>query len=160
MNIRFKQFVSVCSIATVLLLGASTALSADNTASEVKIEEIDLNQSSNQPSDSTTNQENAGELWDQTKLKTGEAASAAAEYSKVQGTRILEGSKEGLAKGADAVTTGSKKAWDATKEASNKAVDYTVEKASELGEAISETLSDDSSDASVTDRSVGSAQTE
>ncbi len=149
---RPKQFVSVCSIFTALLLVASWPLSADSTTADVKVEEIDLNQPSNQ--------DQAEELWDQTKRKTAEAASAAAEYSKVQGTRILEGSKQGLAKGADAVATGSKKAWDATKEAGSKAVDYTVEKATEVGEAISESFNNEDADPDVTERSVETSQTD
>jgi hypothetical protein len=118
----------------------------------VQVEEIYLNQPSNQ--------EQAEELWDQTKRKTTEAASAAAEYSKVQGTRILEGSKQGLAKGADAVATGSQKAWDATTEAGSKAVDYTVEKAAEVREAISDSYSSEDADPGVTERSVETTQTD
>lgn len=152
MNKRLKQFVSVCSIYIVPLLAAALPLSADSASEMVQVEEIDLNQPSNQ--------EQAEELWDQTKRKTTEAASAAAEYSKVQGTRILEGSKQGLAKGADAVATGSQKAWDATTEAGSKAVDYTVEKAAEVREAISDSYSSEDADPGVTERSVETTQTD
>lgn len=152
MNKRLKQFVSVCSIFTALLLAAALPLSADSASGEVQVEEIDLNQPSNQ--------EQAEDLWDQTKRKTTEAASAAAEYSKVQGTRILEGSKQGLAKGAETVAIGSQKAWDATKEAGSKAADYTVEKATEVGEAVSESFSSEDAEPGVTERSIETTQTD
>ncbi len=142
-NKAIKQFVSVCSIA--LWLGIPSVSYPQDSA--VEIEEIDLNQPSNE------NQ--AEDLWDQTKQKTGEAA----EYFKVEGTRILDSSKEGLAKGTDAVVTGSKKAWDATKEASSKAVDYTVKKTNQAGEAISDTFnSEPQDDVPVTERNTDTSQ--
>ena len=132
------------------MLTIPLAWSADDDAAKIPVEEIEVN---------TTSESNTSEdLWDQTKRKTGEAASAAAEYSEVQGTKILEGTKEGLAKGADAVATGSKKAWDATKEAGAKAADYTVEKANEVGEAISEAFNNENIDAEVSDKSVNSPE--
>ena len=130
------------------MLTGPIAISSDDTTAKVPVEEIEINK---------TPESGASEdLWDQTKRKTGEAASAAAEYTEVQGTKILEGTKQGLAKGADAVATGSKKAWDATKEAGAKAADYTVEKATEVGEVISETFNNEKIDAEVSDKSVNS----
>ena len=150
MNIPANQFVSVCSIYAVLALSVPLESSADDTTANIPVEEIEVN---------TTSESNTSEdLWDQTKRKTSETASAAAEYSEVQGTKILEGTKQGLAKGADAVATGSKKAWDATKEAGAKAADYTVEKATEVGEAISETFNSENIDADVSDKSVNSPE--
>lgn len=151
MNKPTLQFVSVCSICIALLLTGPIALSSDDTATNVPVEEIEINKNS----ESGTSED----LWDQTKRKTSEAASAAAEYTEVQGTKILEGTKQGLAKGADAVATGSKKAWDATKEAGTKAADYTVEKATEVGDAISETFNNENIDAEVSDKSVNSPET-
>lgn len=135
-----------------MLVAAALPLSANSTSGEVQVEEIDLNQPSNQ--------EQAEDLWDQTRRKTTEAANAAAEYTKVQGTRILEGGKQGLAKGADAVATGSQKAWDATKEAGSKAANYTVEKATEVGEAISESLSSAGAEPGFTERSIETNQSD
>ena len=121
---------------------------SDQATTKVIVEEI----STGTPS----NTENAEDLWGQTKKKTQEAAGSAAEYSKVQGTRALEATKDGVAKGADlvekgadAVAAGSKKAWDATVDTSEKAwdatvdttkkaVDYTQDKASKVGASVAD----------------------
>ncbi len=140
---NFIPLLVALYIALAIFLAAPGVQANEST---VVVEEIDLSQ----PSNATK----AAELWDQTKQKTGEAASTAAEFTKVQSTRALQATKQGIAKGANAVSTGSKKAWKATKEATHTAVEYTSEKAVQAGHAISKALSSDKGGVPVTERSV------
>ncbi len=152
-----KSLLRTVSILTAIMsMIGMASLAAGQENSTVVVEEIPVNQ--------PDNAEKAAELWDQTKQKTGEAAGTAAEFSKVQGTRALEATKRGAAKGADlavqgaeAVADGSKKAWDATKEATGKAVEFTAEKAKEVGAAVSSALESDGSGAPVSERSIDAA---
>lgn len=156
MKVNSALIRTLSVITAVLVMVGLSSLAMGQENSTVVVEEIETGQ--------PDNAEKAAELWDQTKQKTGEAASTAAEYSKVQGTRALEATKRGAAKGADlaiqgagAVAEGSKKAWDATKEATGKGVEYTTEKVKQVGTAISEAMENDGSGAPVTERSVDTA---
>jgi hypothetical protein len=123
-------------------------LQANETA--VQVQEIEVNRPSST--------EQADSLWDQTKYKTGEATDAAAEYTKVQSTRALEATKQGLSDGAEVVSTQSKKAWDGTKQATSDAVDYSAEKATQAGHAISDAFTSDTRAAPVVDKSINQSQ--
>jgi hypothetical protein len=147
MKIDPSRFHTVFLISSTMLLGGMTGVaSSQDTGSganaPVVVEEIQTGQ--------PTNEEKAEALWNRTKEKTREAAGSAAEYSTVQGTRALEATKEGIAKGADligegaeAVVEGSKKAWDSTVEVTGDAVEYSRKKAGEVGAAVSEALEKD-----------------
>jgi len=115
-------------------------------SSSVEVEEIEVAPNG---SEST-----ASALWKETKEKTGEAANSAASFSKVQGTKILEASKTGAAKGADAVAKGSVKAWEATKSATKSATEYTGEKASQAGSIIAGAVKGSEKNPPVVDKSI------
>ena len=137
-------------MASVALAGMCVTASAAETASstessQLEVEEITVDQPSNA--------EKAAELWQQTKTKTGEAASSAAELGKVQGGRAVDATKKGFSQGKDAVVSGSKQAWESTKEASGKVADYTVSTAKKVKKAVSSAVSSGTGAAPVTDRS-------
>ena len=132
-------------VLAVLLSAISTDSFSDETP-VIQVEEVEVTQPASEKDAST--------LWQETKKKTGEAASSAAEYSKVQGTKLLEASKTGVAKGADVVTRESSKAWDATKKATKSAVEFTGEKAAKAGTVISDVVKGGDSEAPVTDKSI------
>lgn len=159
MNIDNMSRVAVAAWC-VLSFGLTPVLSVAADTSGAQVEEIEVNpvSSENQAGVDTeeSTKEKAASLWKQTKQKSGEAATSAAEYSKVQSTRLLEASKTGLAKGADAVSKGTTKAWSATKDATRTAVDYTAKKASEAGEAISDVLTKENPPAPVSEKSIDS----
>jgi len=142
-----KQFHLLVPLSLTLIIAlVSLPAFADDTPT-VQAEEIEVNSSSVEKDSST--------LWKETKQKTGEAASSAAAFSKVQGGKILEASKTGVAKGANAVSTGSVKAWDATKKATKSAVQFTGEKAAQAGTVIADVVKGDDSKAPVSDKSIG-----
>ena len=115
-------------------------------STSVEVEEIEVAP--------TASESTASTLWKETKQKTGEAANSAAKFSKNQGTKILEASKTGAAKGADAVTKGSVKAWEATKTATKSATQYTGEKAAQAGTIISGAVKGSDSTPPVVDKSI------
>jgi hypothetical protein len=133
---------------TVTMAGFLPPLQANETA--VPVEEIEVNRRSSA--------DEGDSLWDQTKHKTGEAADAAAEYTKVQGTRALDATKQGLSDGAEVVSTQSKKAWEATKQATGEAVHYTAEKATQAGHAISDAFTSHDSAVPVVEKSIHQPQ--
>lgn len=147
---RLLSPIIFSSVLAVTMIHFVTSLQANETA--VPVEEIEVNR--------PTSSDKADSLWDQTKHKTGEATDTAVEYTKVQGSRALEATKQGLADGAEVVSTQSKKAWDATKEATGDAVDYTAEKATQAGHAISDAFTVDSpANPPIIDKSINNSQT-
>ncbi|MBX2867205.1 MAG: hypothetical protein KTR18_00910 [Acidiferrobacterales bacterium] len=134
-----------CALLVILTSALSTQAFSDETP-KVQVEEIEVSKPAGEKDAST--------LWQETKKKTGEAASSAAEYSKVQGSKILEASKTGVAKGAEVVTKESSKAWDATKKATKTAVEFTGEKAAKAGAVISNVVKGGDSEAPVSDKSI------
>jgi len=144
-----KVYMNSKGLATAAMIAMMVAIApAYSDETTVPVEEIEINPPSNT--------EKAAGLWDQTKEKTSAAANSAAEYSKVQGSRALEASKKGLEKGTDAVVTGSKKAWETTKEVSGKVADYTTDKAKQVSEAVTNTMSPPAEDPPVSDHSTPS----
>lgn len=132
-----------------VLLTPSWATADSSSSQVVEVETIEVS-----PAKPAADGNKAAELWDKTKEETGEAASTAAEYSKVQGTRALNATKKGVKKGTEVVTEGSKKAWSATKTTTKKAVDATGKALKKTGAAISEAVESDDNNAPVEDRSV------
>lgn len=150
MKVKMKTtgLAATALFATLLVAVPAQADSSDPTS--VQVNEVLVNQHSNT--------EKATGLWDQTREKTGAAASAAAEYSRVQGTRALEASKEGISKGTAVVVTESKEAWETTKDISSRIVDYSADKAQQVTKAVTEKINPAPQDPQVLER--GSVETQ
>lgn len=127
-----------------------------NDAEPVQVETVVVSPAPTAQSEETA-ADKAAELWDKTKEETGEAASAAAEFSKTQGKKILKGTKKGVEKGTDAVVDGSKKAWEATKTTSKKAAKATANALETTGEKINKALDGSDQTAPVSEKSVESS---
>ena len=142
----FSRFRGLVCLSFAALISFTSVIALADETTQVQVEEVEITPSSTEKDAST--------LWKETKKKTGEAASTAAEFSKVQGTKILEAGKTGVAKGASAVSEGSSKAWDATKKATKSAAEYTGEKAAKAGAVIADVVKGEDSKAPVTDKSI------
>ncbi len=138
-----KRPLSALFILCLSILFSGNALAQ---SSSVEVEEIEVTPAGSESAAST--------LWKETKQKTGEAASSAANFSEVQGSKALEATKTGAAKGADAVAKGSVKAWEATKSATKSAAEYTGEKASQAGAIIAGAVKGSDKKPPVVDKSI------
>lgn len=128
-NARGNQYYIVMNTATsftilsaVIALAVSPIVIADSTstaANPVEVETVEVD-AAGTPTSDTSSKQKAEQMWEKTKKETGEAADAVADYSKEQGGRAAEGTKKGVSKGTEAVTTTSKKAWESTKKGASK----------------------------------------